>query len=182
MTTEQSHNLTEHLKADYHKLLGYIRSKISSPEESEDLLQDMYVQVLSNLNVLDSIDNLTGWLYTVARNRIIDWYRKRRQPMISLEAPVENGIRFEDVLAEEIPEGLDDMDRDYVYQAILDSIDQLPEKQRSVFIEQVINGKTFRELAEITGESQNTLIARKRYAVATLRKELKEIRELMNER
>jgi RNA polymerase sigma factor (sigma-70 family) len=174
--------MTERLKADYHKLLGYIRSKISSPEESEDLLQDVYVQLMSNLNVLDSIDNLTGWLYTVARNRIIDWYRKKKQPVISLNEPLENGIRFEDVLAEDVPEGLDGTDRDYVYQAILESIDQLPEKQRFVFIEQVINGRTFRELAEITGESQNTLIARKRYAVASLRKELTEIRELIYER
>ncbi len=181
MTTEQSHKLVESFKAEYHKLFGYIRSKISSPEESEDLLQEVFVQLLSNLNVLDSVDNLTGWLYTVTRNKIIDWYRKRKHPVVSLDEPIENGIRFEDVLAEEIPDSLNEVDRDYVYQAIMDSIDELPEKQNYVFIEQVINGRTFRELAEETGESQNTLIARKRYAILYLREQLTEIRKLFNE-
>ena len=181
MTTEQSHKLIESFRAEYHKLFSYIRSRISSPEESEDLLQDVFVQLLGNLNVLDSIDNLTGWLYTVTRNKIIDWYRKRKQPEVSMNEPLENGIRFEDVLAEEIPDSLDESDREYMYRVIMDSIDQLPQKQKYVFIEQVINGRTFRELAEETGEPQNTLIARKRYAILYLREQLAEIRKLMNE-
>ena len=98
-----------------------------------------------------------------------------------MNEPLENGIRFEDVLAEEIPDSLDESDREYMYRVIMDSIDQLPQKQKYVFIEQVINGRTFRELAEETGEPQNTLIARKRYAILYLREQLAEIRKLMNE-
>ena len=180
MTEEQSKKIKEIIKAEHRRLFAFIRSKISQLEESEDLLQDVYLQLLGNLNVLDSIDNLTGWLYTVAKNKIIDWYRRRKLKTISLDTPVENGIQFEDILAEELPDSMEASDRDIVYQAIIANIDLLPEKQKFVFIQQVINGRTFRELAEETGESLNTLIARKRYAVLFLQSQLKEIKQLIN--
>ena len=178
----QTKRLKEIFKAENRKLLAFIRSRIASLEESEDLLQEVYLQLLGNINVLETIDNLTGWLYTVARNRIVDWYRRRRLDTVSLDRPLENGIRFEDVLAEELPDSMDDSTREFVYQAIIESINRLPEKQKYVFIQQVIEGRTFRELSRETGEPQNTLIARKRYAILQLRNELKEIVEMLNEK
>ncbi|MDZ7264855.1 MAG: sigma-70 family RNA polymerase sigma factor, partial [candidate division KSB1 bacterium] len=150
-------------------MFAFIRSKIRSIEESEDLLQEVFFQALSSLNALEAVDNLTGWLYTVAKNKIIDWYRKKRLPTVSIDEPMANGFSFQDFLAEEIPDGLDEETRELVLQSIMEAIEELPEKQRYVFIQQVVEGKTFRELAEETGDSINTLIARKRYAVQFLK-------------
>ena len=172
----------EVFKKEHSRLVAFIRSKISSIEESEDLLQTVYLQLLGNINVLESIDNLTGWLYTITKNKIIDWYRRRKPEMISLDEPVENGMDFEALLAEELPDLAAETDRHFVYLAITDSIDMLPDKQKYVFIQQVIEGKTFQELARETGESVNTLITRKRYALFFLRNQLKEIKNLLNER
>lgn len=179
MINEQKHRVEQSFEAEHRGLFAFIRSKIRSLEESEDLLQDVYFQALSSLNVLEAVDNLTGWLYTVAKNKIIDWYRKKRLPTVSIEESFENGFSFKDFLAEEIPEALDDETREFVSQAIMDAIDELPDKQRYVFIQQVVEGKTFRELAEETGESINTLIARKRYAVQFLQGRLHEIRKFL---
>ncbi len=179
MMNEQKNRVAKSFAAEHRGLFAFIRSKIRSLEESEDLLQEVYSQALSSLNVLEAVDNLTGWLYTVAKNKIIDWYRKKRFPTVSIDESLENGFSFTDFLAEEIPDMLDDETREFVFQSIMDAIDDLPEKQRYVFIQQVVEGKTFRELAEETDESINTLIARKRYAVRSLQVSLKEIKKLL---
>lgn len=181
MVNEQINRVEKSFEVEQSGLFSFIRSKIRSLEESEDLLQDVYVQALSSLNVLEAVDNLTGWLYTVAKNKIIDWYRKKRLPTVSIDEPLENGFSFKDFLAEEIPDAIDEATLKIVHQAILDAIDALPAKQKYVFIQQVIEGKTFRELAKDTGESLNTLIARKRYAIQFLQTRLKKIRKLLNE-
>jgi RNA polymerase sigma factor (sigma-70 family) len=179
MANEQINRVEKSFEAEHIGLFAFIQSKIRSLEESEDLLQDVYFQALSSLNVLDAVDNLTGWLYTVAKNKIIDWYRKKRLPTVSIEESFENGFSFKDLLAEEIPEALDDETRELVFQSIMEAIDELPDKQRYVFIQQIIEGRTFRELAQETGEPMNTLIARKRYAVQFLQGRLQEIRKLL---
>ena len=176
MMNEQIHRVEKSFEAEHRGLFAFIRSKIRSLEESEDLLQEVYFQALSSLNVLEAVDNLTGWLYTVAKNKVIDWYRKKRLPTVSIEEPLENGFSLRDFLAEEIPEELDDETRELVFQAIMDAIDELPDKQRYVFIQQVVEGKTFRELAQETGEPLNTLIARKRYAIQFLQGRLQEVK------
>ena len=179
MVTEQKNRVEKSFEAEQRGLFAFIRSKIRSLEESEDLLQDIYVQALSSLNVLEAVDNLTGWLYTVAKNKIIDWYRKKRLLTVSIDEPFENGFSFKDFLAEEIPDTLDDETRELVFQSIMEAIDDLPEKQRYVFIQQVVEGKTFRDLAQETGEPLNTLIARKRYAVQFLQGRLQEIKNVI---
>ena len=138
------------------------------------------MQALRSLNVLDSVDNLAGWLYTVARNKIIDWYRRRKVQTVSLDASAEDDKSLSELLAEEISDQWDDETRALVLEAIADSVDELPEKQRFVFIQNVVEGRTFRDLAEETGESINTLLARKRYALLFLRSRLQEIRNIVN--
>ncbi|MBN2093384.1 sigma-70 family RNA polymerase sigma factor [candidate division KSB1 bacterium] len=172
MMNAQRHRIEKSFEAERKGLFAFIRSKIRSLEESEDLLQDIYVQALGNLNVLDTVDNLTGWLYTVAKNRIIDWYRKKRLPVVSIDEVDENGRGFKEFLTEEIPEGLDEDELNEIYQIIFRYIEELPEKQQYVFIQQVVEGRTFRELADETGESINTLIARKQYATKFLKNKL----------
>jgi RNA polymerase sigma factor (sigma-70 family) len=181
MNKAHSHRLKALIQTEHQKLLGYVHSKIDSLEESEDLPQDVYVHLLGHANVLDSVDNLTGWLYTITRNKVIDWYRKRKIRTVSIEAPIGDGLRFEDILTSELPESMDEETRELVYRRILECIDHLPENQRFVFIEQVVQGRTFRELAEETGESINTLIARKQYAIRFLRNELKTMKQTLLE-
>ncbi len=176
MINEQVHRLKQSYEAEHRGLVAYIRSKIRSLEESEDLLQEIFFQALTNLNALEAVDNLTGWLYTVAKNKIIDWYRKKRLPTVSIDEPLENDFSFKDFLTEEIPDSLDDESRERVFQVIMAIIDELPAKQRYVFIQQVVEGRTFREIAEETGESINTLMARKRYAVQFLKNRLVELK------
>ena len=178
MVTEQINRIEKSFEAEHRGIFAFIRSKIRSLEEAEDLLQDVYFQALSSLNVLETVDNLAGWLYAVARNKVIDWYRKKRLPTVSIDEPVENGLKFEDVLEEEMPDTMDDETHEFVSQAIMDAVDELPEKQRYVFIQQVVEGRTFRELAEETGDSINTLISRKRYTIQFLQSRLHEIRKI----
>ncbi len=181
MVKEQKHRIKQSFEAEQKGLFAFVRSKIQSLEEAEDLVQEVFFQALTHLNVLETVDNLTGWLYTVAKNKIIDWYRKKRLPLISLEEPAENGLEFKELLAAEIPEELDEKAQPELIQAILDSIETLPEKQKYVFIQQVIEGRTFNELAAETGESVNTLIARKRYAIQFLKKQLTKIKKIYTE-
>lgn len=179
MINEQKNRVAKSFEAEHRGLFAFIRSKIRSLEESDDLLQEVFFQALGNLNALEAVDNLTGWLYTVARNKIIDWYRKKRLPTVSIDEPLENGFSFSDFLAEEIPAGLDEETRELVFHSIMEAIDELPAKQRYVFIQQVVEGKTFRELSEETGEPINTLIARKRYAVQFLQGKLQQAKGLL---
>ena len=178
MVSEQRHRLEKSYQSEHIGLLSFVRSKIPAAE-SEDLVQDVYVQALRSLNVLDTVDNLAGWLYTVARNKIIDWYR-RKKLTVPLDAPDDNES-LENMLAEDLPNEWDDEARELVFEAIVDAVEALPDKQRFVFIEHLVEGRTFRELAAETGDSINTLLARKRYAVQFLQARLREIKEYVNE-
>jgi len=162
------------------RLLGYVRSKMQSLEEAEDLVQDVYLQAMSSLNVLDAVDNLAGWLFTAARNKVIDWYRRKKTPMLSFERDGETGD-LRDLLEQADEAVFNEDTRQLVLEVMIDAIETLPEKQKFVFIENVVQGRTFRELAQESGESINTLLARKRYAVKFLRHRLKDMKSLLNE-
>ncbi|MBN1464640.1 sigma-70 family RNA polymerase sigma factor [candidate division KSB1 bacterium] len=177
MSSRQRHRLEESFRSEYEKLLSYVRSRMPL-YESEDLVQEVYVKALRSLNVLDTVDNLVGWLYVVARNKIIDWYRRAKLPTVPLDSIAANGMGLQELLAEEISDDWDDEMRARVVDAIIDSVDELPDEQRFAFIQNVIEGRTFRELAAETGESINTLLARKRYAVRFLQDRLREIKDL----
>ena len=159
-------------------LLGYIRSRVSSREDAEDILQDVFFQAVRSISVTEPIDNLLGWLYTAARNRIVDWYRsKRTVPLhdedidLSLEDLLrDNGISVEQAFI-----------RGVVMEALMDALEDLPAEQREVFICQAVEGQTFRDIAAKTGVPLNTLLSRKRYAVIALRRRLEEIKELIHE-
>ena len=181
MVSEQRHRVEKSFQHEQSRLLSFVSSQIPK-SESEDLVQEVYIQALRNLNVLDTVDNLAGWLYTVARNKIFDWYRRKKVPTVPLDVPDKDGKNLHEILAEEIPDEWDEETRELVFEAITDSVDELPEKQRYVFIQNVVQGRTFRQLAEETGESINTLLARKRYALQFLQGRLQDIRRYVNER
>lgn len=162
------------------KLTNFIRSKIHSEEDVEDILQDVFYQVVVNANILESIDNLIGWIYTVARNKIIDTYRKKKLSTVSM-SNMENDFSFEEIIKDTLTDVEDDYIRSVVYDEIIEIIDSLPAEQKEVFMANEIDGISFKELSEKTGISINTLLARKRYAVLTLKKKLNDIKELIDE-
>jgi RNA polymerase sigma factor (sigma-70 family) len=174
-----AHELEQTYRRERPRLLTLIRSRIADPEEAEDILQEVFSQAVRNLNAGEVIDNLLGWLYTAARNRIIDWYRRRKPVSLQKEAGTESSL--EELLADTGVPMEKRFSRSLVIEALIDSIEDLPETQRQVVIMQAIEDRTFKEISELTGTSINTLIARKRYALRFLRQRLAAVEEMVAE-
>jgi RNA polymerase sigma factor (sigma-70 family) len=160
------------------KLLGFIRGRVSSLEEAEDILQDVFYQFIVGFNTIESLDRVTSWLYSVARNKIIDRYR--RDSVRPKRADFELVTGSDGDVPLTLQEILPDLDntpestliREAIWDEITDALAELPADQREIFILNEIEEKGFREIAEETGVSINTLLSRKRYAIIALRKRL----------
>ncbi len=142
----------------------------------------MFYQFVASYSITEPIERLTSWLFTVARNKIIDWYRKRRSEALRIEPlPREDEaadpLNLEDILFDprENPDQV--YVRSLVWTELADALDELPDEQREVFVMHELQSKSFKEIAELTGEPINTLLSRKRYAVLFLRDRLKELYE-----
>lgn len=161
------------------KLLGFIRSRVSSVEEAEDILQDVFYQFVAGFEGIESLDRVTSWLYSVARNKIIDRYRRDAVRPQKTDFLAQSGRQEEDAPLS-LQEILPDLDnspestllREAIWDEIMDALDELPVDQREIFILNEMEEKGFREIAEETGVSINTLLSRKRYAIIALRKRL----------
>jgi RNA polymerase sigma factor (sigma-70 family) len=150
---------------------------VPTDEDAEDVLQDVWYQ-LSNLPALDAIDSISGWLFRVARNRLTDRRRKHRETLLDdLSFDDEEGerIQFAELLAaiEEDPDA-PELKRLF-WQQLMDALDELPEAQRSIFIQNELEEKTFAEISAASGENIKTLISRKGYAVKHLRRRLQDL-------
>jgi len=155
-------------------LLAFIRRQIEDIEEAEDILQDVYYQLVENFDPEDPISNITGWMYTVARNKITDWYRKRATRGIPAKleaAEMKTGRELNADFA---------FDQNILWQATMEALDELPENQREVFIKNEFEGISFREMSEANGISINTLLSRKRAAVLALRERLQDVYDEMD--
>jgi RNA polymerase sigma factor (sigma-70 family) len=160
------------------KLLGFIRSRVSSVEEAEDILQDVFYQFIAGFDAIESIDRTTSWLYSVARNKIIDRYRRDAARPQRTDFEILSGKDDDTPLT--LQEILPDLGsgpesallREAIWDEISDALAELPPDQREIFIQNEIEEKGFREIAEETGVSINTLLSRKRYAILALRKRL----------
>ncbi|HYG20000.1 MAG TPA: RNA polymerase sigma factor [Ohtaekwangia sp.] len=163
------------------RLLSFIRNRVSTLEEAEDILQDVFYQFVAGFETIDSIDRVTSWMFSVARNKIIDRYRRDStrpkradfggQTGLDDDAP----ITLQEILPDlgNTPE--DSYLREVIWDAIMDALDELPVEQRTIFILNEIEEKSFREISEETGISINTLLSRKRYAILSLRKKLQRL-------
>jgi RNA polymerase sigma factor (sigma-70 family) len=178
MTREQDQRISEVVKREQSRLLNFIRRRVPDPGDAEDILQDVFYELLEANRLLMPIEHVTGWLFRVARNRIIDLFRKKRPQRFSDAAVAdEDGEmqQFEDLLPspDAGPEAL------YARQVLLDelelAVEELPVEQREVFIASELEGRSFKEIAAETGVSVNTLLSRKRYAVLHLRERLQRI-------
>ncbi len=167
--------LEKSYQQEYSNLLSFAKSKMNRIEDAEDVIQDVFTKAFENLNSLEPVDNLIGWLYTVTRNRVIDWYRKKNNQTLSLDEK----ISFLELVENYHIPVKDNYSMELIYESIMDAVDELPDEQQAVFIMQAIEGMTFKEIAEIEDVSINTLLARKRYAVKFLRKRLSEMKKLI---
>lgn len=160
------------------KLLGFIRSRVSSVEEAEDILQDVFFQFVSGFETIESLDRVTSWLYSVARNKIIDRYRRDASRPQRTDFELITGkdddtpLTLQDILPDldNTPEST--LLREAIWDEITDALAELPADQREIFIQNEMEEKGFREISEETGVSINTLLSRKRYAILALRKRL----------
>ncbi len=178
MALEQDQRISEVVKREGSRLRNFIRRRVTDPRDVEDVLQDVFYRLVEANRLLMPIDHVTGWLFRVARNRITDLFRKKKPERFSDSAVVDEegeALLIEDLLPspDAGPEAL------YLRNLLLDelelALDELPDEQHEVFVAHELEGRSFKELAEETGVSVNTLLSRKRYAVLHLRERLQSI-------
>jgi RNA polymerase sigma factor (sigma-70 family) len=171
--------IEELFRRDRHKFVGYIRERVRSREEAEDILQDVFTNVLAAAQgVTEPIENLGAWVFTAVRNRIIDSYRKKKPQSFTdtIYSDDEGDIAaFETFLSDVALSPERNLVARTIREAINSALEELPPEQKYAFVKNEFEGVSFREMSEETGENINTLLARKRYAVLYLRKRLKEL-------
>jgi len=150
------------------RLRSFIRRRVRDPRDAEDILQDVFSALVEANRLLMPIDHITGWLYRVARNRIIDLFRARTGRKED-SAPLE----FENLLPSSQGGPESELARSRLLDTLEQAIAELPPEQRDVFIAHELEGRSFKDMAAETGVSINTLLARKRYAVLRLRERLR---------
>ncbi|WP_338868157.1 sigma-70 family RNA polymerase sigma factor [Spirosoma sp. SC4-14] len=185
-----ANQLGETVRKERGRLLAFIRRRLPDPDEAEDVLQDVFVELTEAYRLAKPIERVASWLFSVARNKISDWYRKS-QPTgartISINSP--NGDDDDDapILGEWLAVADDsgpesEFFRESFMDALTDALAELPADQRDVFVQHELEGRSFKEMADEWGVSVNTLLSRKRYAVLHLRERLQDFYdELLND-
>ena len=178
MALEEEQRISEVVNREQSRLRSFIRRRVPDPRDAEDILQDVFYELLEANRLLMPIEHVTGWLFRVARNRIVDLFRKKQPERFSdaIVAHEDDELpRLEDLL----PSPDAGPDALYARNVLLDelelAVDELPEEQREVFVAHELEGRSFKEIAAETGVSVNTLLSRKRYAVLRLRERLHSI-------
>ncbi len=169
MVTEQDRKISEVVKRDESRLRAFIRRRVPEGADVDDILQDVFSRLVEANRLLMPIEHVTGWLFTVARNRITDLFRKSKEE--------EEELDVDELLASDETEP----DALFAQRVLVDELEaaiaELPEDQRAVFVAHELEGRSFKSIAEETGVGINTLLSRKRYAVLRLRERLREIHE-----
>jgi RNA polymerase sigma factor (sigma-70 family) len=169
---------------DKSRLFEFIRKRVPSKADAEDVLQDVFFQLTQSLSALQPIEQISAWLFKVARNKIIDRHRKHKPESIEkFSSTDEEGSSY--TILNLFPDPDNNPEdlylRSLIKDALEEALDELPEEQRDVFIMHEIEGRDFKEIAELKNVSVNTLLSRKRYAVLFLRERLKVLyNELLN--
>lgn len=167
-------DITESVQKNRNRLFGFIRNRVNSDEDAEDILQEVWYQ-LSRIISLDEIENLSAWLFRVARNRITDFYRKSGEESYDNWLEGEEGMGWREILFGVPENGIDEMYKELFWDTLMSALDELPEKQKEAFVKTELEGLKLKDLAEERGESIKTITSRKAYAVKHLRKRLKEL-------
>ena len=177
MSDERHFSITETVQQFGKRLFGFVRGKVKTTEEAEDILQDVWYQ-FSRLSNLDELENVSAWLYRVAQNRVTDNYRKKKTENLEdfTYENDENEISFKEILL------LDEnaspelaLFKEEFWSELMQALDELPEHQKEVFLLNEIEDFTLQEIADQKGENLKTIISRKGYAVKHLRKRLQHL-------
>jgi RNA polymerase sigma factor (sigma-70 family) len=179
MPEERNSHIISTIKAYGKNLLGFIRKRVKSDADAEDILQDVWYQ-FSNLVNSEPIEQTGAWLYKVARNKITDKHKKRSETLLddlfsSDDESDDDTSSFKDLLMPEESTPETEYMRNIFWEQLFTALDELPEEQKQVFIWQEMEDMTFQEIAELTGVNVNTLVSRKRYAVLHLRGRLQQL-------
>ena len=178
MMAEQDDRISEAIDRDKTRLRNFIRRRVADPSDAEDILQEVFYELVETYRLMKPIEQVGSWLFRVARNRITDLFRKRK-PEASTNDPVadEEGefLTLEDLLLSRDAGPEAAYARTVLLAELEDALEELPDEQREVFLAHEIEGRSFKDLAAETGLSVNTLLSRKHYAVIHLRERLRAV-------
>jgi RNA polymerase sigma factor (sigma-70 family) len=165
--------------AERNRLFNFIKKRVSDPGDAEDILQDVFFQLWQGYETIENIEKITSWMFRVARNKIIDRYRKLKPESFSsiesVRADADAPLLLMDIIGDSTASPDDVYTRELIWESIEEVLAELPKTQRDVFVWHELEDLSFREMSEITGDSINTLLSRKRYAVNYLRKRLQNL-------
>jgi RNA polymerase sigma factor (sigma-70 family) len=177
----QNQRIQEAFRRERERLLNFIRQRVPRQEDAEDIVQEVFFELMMMNRLMKPVEHLASWLFTVARNKITDLYRKKKP--VALEDLLRIGTDGDDenqyLLADILPSSFNSAENNIMSEAILgtlaDALDDLPKDQRNVFIWHELEDKSFKEIVELTGTPLNTLLSRKRYAVLFLRERMQHL-------
>ncbi len=177
LTTEEENNIEQVILSEQARLKNFIRKRVPTEEDAEDVLQDVFYQYINGYERLKQLEKTTSWLFRVARNRITDLFRKKKPvnfSAIDLGTSEEEGLSLEDILPDlsQLPDR--QLLQDAIWEAIQEALNELPEEQRAVFTMHELEDLSYKQISEKTGVSVNTLLSRKRYAMLYLRSRLQD--------
>jgi len=163
MTRQERERIAVIVKREESKLRGFIRRRVGDPRDAEDILQDVFAELVEANSLLMPIEHVSGWLFQVARNRIVDLFRRKKGESLELDDLLPSPDAGPDA----------ELARATLLEELEAAIAELPDEQREVFVAHELEGKSFKEMAHESGVSINTLLSRKRYAVLHLRERLR---------
>lgn len=184
--TEQDQKISEAISRDERRLRNFIRRRVTDQSEAEDILQEVFYELVEAYRMMKPVEQVTAWLFRVARNRIIDLFRRKSREGVRADSAglSEDGdvLLWEELLPS--PDAGPDAAyaRSLLLEQLDDALDELPEEQREVFIAHELMGYSFKEISERSGVGVNTLLSRKHYAVLHLRERLRAVHDQLKGR
>lgn len=177
----QNSQIQDVFRQERNRLLLFIRQRVKRQEDAEDIVQEVFYELMMMNRLMKPVEHLASWMFTVARNKVTDLYRKKKPLLIDdmimpkSEEQQENQYLLAEIMPSVSNRAEDNIMSDAILSSLADALDELPSEQRDVFIWHELEDKSFKEIAELTGVPINTLLSRKRYAVLFLRQKLQHL-------
>lgn len=180
MSESQNESLSEIIEKERKRLMEFIRRRVPTQEDAEDVLQDVFYELVNTYRLMKPVEQMASWLFTVARNKITDRYRKKKPDLLEDHFAFKSGddgdrLDISDFLPSKTHGPETELMRELIMNSLMQALEELPAEQRDVFVMHEIEDKSYQEIAAITGANLNTLLSRKRYAVLYLRARLQNL-------
>ncbi|MGE5499621.1 MAG: RNA polymerase sigma factor [Syntrophothermus sp.] len=183
--SQKSNDIEKAIKQERGRLFNYIRKNVRVKEDAEDILQDVFYQFLTGFGEIEFLDKISGWMMKVARNKIIDFQRRKAAGINESDRTISSKdenpgdyVMLSDILPDLSLKPDDLLLRALIQEEIDLALEEMPDEQREVFIMNEFEDMSFREISKVLNVPVNTLLSRKRYAVLYLRKRLKNLYEV----